>query len=116
MTFLIWILVVVAIVIALLLVRKYTSVEFVAHAKLLFKAWSVWLASTGSMLSAWVQSFPQNALDAWNSLPPDIKSFLPQNYLGLIGAFMVAMGVIAQFVRQDKLKQQIDQIKQDAQP
>ncbi|WP_289365918.1 hypothetical protein [Pantoea stewartii] len=116
MTFLIWLLIVVAIIIALLLIRKYSSVEFVAHAKLLFKAWSVWLASVGSMLSAWVQSFPQNALDAWNSLPPDIKSFLPQNYLGLIGAFMVAMGVIAQFVRQDKLKQQADQIKQDTQP
>jgi len=116
MTFLIWIIVVLLIVIALLLIRKYTSVEFVAHAKLLFKAWSVWLASAGSMLSAWVQSFPQNALDAWNALPPDIKSFLPQNYLGLIGAFMVAMGVVAQFVRQKKLLQQADKIKQDGQP
>ncbi|MGG6193040.1 hypothetical protein ACQV2B_02935 [Pantoea allii] len=116
MTFFIWLLVVVTFVISLLLIRKYTSVEFVAHAKLLFKAWSVWLASIGSMLSAWVQSFPQNALDAWNTLPPDIKSFLPQNYLGLIGAFMVAMGVIAQFVRQKKLLEQSTQIKQDAQP
>lgn len=103
MNFAIWLLIIVATVIAVLLIRKYTSLEFVAHAKLLFKAYSVWLASAGSALSAWVQSFPQNALDAWNVLPPDIKSFLPQNYLGLIGAFMVAMGVIAQFVRQKKL-------------
>lgn len=103
MNFLIWLLIVAAVVIVVLLIRKYTSLEFVAHAKLLFKAYSVWLASVGSALSAWVQSFPQNALDAWNVLPADIKSFLPQNYLGMIGAFMVAMGVIAQFVRQKKL-------------
>lgn len=103
MNFAIWILIILAAVIAVLLIRKYTSLEFVAHAKLLFKAYSVWLASVGSALSAWVQSFPQNALDAWNVLPPDIKSFLPQNYLGMIGAFMVAMGVIAQFIRQKKL-------------
>lgn len=110
MNFLTWLLIVAAFVIVVLLIRKYTSLEFVAHAKLLFKAWSVWLASIGSMLSAWVQSFPQNALDAWNVLPPDIKSFLPQNYLGMIGAFMVAMGVIAQFVRQKKLNEQKQQM------
>ena len=111
MTFLIWLLIIVVAIVVVLLIRKYTSLEFVAHAKLLFKAYSVWLASVGSALSAWVQSFPQNALDAWNVLPPDIKSYLPQNYLGMIGAFMVAMGVIAQFVRQKKLldrKQQMD--------
>ena len=110
MNFAIWLLIVVAIIIALLLIRKYTSVEFVSHARLLFKAWSVWLASIGSMLSAWVQSFPQSSLDAWNVLPPDVKALLPQNYLGLIGAFMVAMGVIAQFVRQKKLNEQKQQM------
>lgn len=111
MTFVIWLLIILVAIIVVLLIRKYTSLEFVAHAKLLFKAWSVWLASAGSALSAWVQSFPQSALDAWNVLPPDIKSFLPQNYLGLIGAFMVAMAVISQFIRQHRLlekKQQMD--------
>jgi len=94
----------------LLMIRKYTSIEFVSHAKLLFKAWSVWLASAGSLLSAWVQSFPSTALDAWNSLPPDVKGLLPSNYLGMIGAFLVAMGVIAQFVRQKNLNQQRKEI------
>lgn len=111
MTFIIWLLVVLVAVVVVLLIRKYSSLEFVAHARLLFKAWSVWLASAGSALSAWVQSFPQSALDAWNMLPTDIKSFLPQNYLGMIGAFMVAMAVVSQFVRQRKLldrKQQMD--------
>ncbi|MBV4365902.1 hypothetical protein [Erwinia phyllosphaerae] len=111
MTFIVWLLIVLVAIIAVLLIRKYSSLEFVAHARLLFKAWSVWLASVGSAISAWVQSFPDAAMNAWNMLPPDIKSFLPQNYLGLIGAFMVAMAVISQFIRQHRLlekKQQMD--------
>ncbi|WP_338562973.1 hypothetical protein [Erwinia sp. E_sp_B04_7] len=95
-----------AVIIALLLlmlVRKYSSMEFVHHAKLLFKTWSVWLASLGSVLGAWVQSFPDSAMRAWQLLPADVKSVIPPNYLGLIGAFMVAMAVMAQFVRQRPL-------------
>lgn len=111
MTFLIFLLIVLALVVVVLLIRKYSSVEFVAHARLLFKAWSVWLASIGSMLSAWVQSFPDAAMNAWQALPPDIKSFLPQNYLGLIGAFMVAMAVMSQFVRQKRLVEKKQQME-----
>ncbi|MGC0959804.1 hypothetical protein WKH22_18145 [Pantoea agglomerans] len=90
-------------IIILLLLQRFTTLQFVSHARLLFKTWSVWLASLGSMLSAWAQSFPSAAVDAWNVLPEDVKSILPHNYLGLVGAFMVAMGVIAQFVRQKNL-------------
>jgi hypothetical protein len=90
-------------IIILLLLQRFTTLQFVSHARLLFKTWSVWLASMGSMLSAWAQSFPSAAVDAWNVLPEDVKSILPHNYLGLVGAFMVAMGVIAQFVRQKNL-------------
>lgn len=114
MTFVYWLLIILAIVVGILLIRKYTSLEFVAHAKLLFKAWSVWLGSIGSMLSAWVQSFPSAALDAWSTLPPDVKDILPHNYLGLIGAFMVAMAVVSQFIRQRKLLDRKEQL--DARP
>ena len=90
-------------IIILLLLQRFTTLQFVSHARLLFKTWSVWLASLGSMLSAWAQSFPSAAVDAWSVLPEDVKAILPHNYLGLVGAFMVAMGVIAQFVRQQNL-------------
>ncbi|WP_414147365.1 hypothetical protein ACMGGR_16575 [Erwinia sp. BNK-24-b] len=98
-------------IIILLLLQRFTTLQFVAHAKLLFKTWSVWLASLGSALSAWAQSFPQSALDAWNGMPEDIKGFLPHNFLGMLGAFMVAMGVMAQFVRQKSLAQQKDALE-----
>lgn len=103
MIWLLFIIAVLAAIILLLLLQRFTTLEFVQHARLLFKTWSVWLASLGSMLSAWAQSFPSSALDAWNALPEDVKTILPHNYLGMIGAFMVAMGVLAQFVRQKNL-------------
>ena len=106
MRWMVFVIAVLAAVIVMLLLQRFTTLEFVKHARLLFKTWSVWLASLGSMLSAWAQSFPSSALDAWNALPQDIKDILPHNYLGLIGAFMVAMGVLAQFVRQKNLIEQ----------
>lgn len=114
MKWLIFLIAVLLVIIIVLLLQRFTTLQFVSHARLLFKTWSVWLASLGSMLSAWVQSFPSSALDAWNTLPEDVKSILPHNYLGLIGAFMVAMGVIAQFIRQKTLlneKRQVEGIK-----
>ena len=106
MKWLLFLIAVLLVIIVMLLLQRFTTLEFVKHARLLFRTWSVWLASLGSMLSAWVQSFPTSALDAWNTLPQDVKDILPHNYLGLIGAFMVAMGVIAQFVRQKNLSAQ----------
>ena len=111
MTFLIWLLIILVIVVAVLLIRKYTSLEFVAHARLLFKAWSVWLGSVGATISAAVQLVPDSILSAWNALPPDVKSFLPPNILSVIGPSLMAMAVISQFIRQRKLlnrKQQMD--------
>ncbi|MCZ4059173.1 hypothetical protein O3W44_08915 [Pantoea sp. LMR881] len=103
MKWLIFLVAVLLVIIILLLLQRFTTLQFVSHARLLFKTWSVWLASLGSMICAWVQSFPSSALDAWNTLPEDVKSIIPHNYLGFVGAFMVAMGVIAQFVRQKNL-------------
>lgn len=98
-------------ILALLLIRKYSSLEFVSHARLLFKTWSVWLASAGTALGAFVQSFPDAALQAWSILPPDIKGFLPPNILGFISQAMIVLAVLAQFVRQSKLKDRAESLR-----
>jgi len=111
MTFLIWLLIIVIAIVVVLLIRKYTSLEFVAHAKLLFKAWSVWLGTAGAVLSASAALLPDSFLSAWNVLPPDIKAILPQNLQSVIGSTLMAAAVISQFIRQHKLlerKQQMD--------
>ena len=63
-------------VLVLLLLRKYTQLEFVGHARLLLKTWSVRLGAAGALVGVWAQSFPDAALHAWAMLPTDIKNIL----------------------------------------
>ncbi|MBD8165150.1 hypothetical protein IFU24_20115 [Erwinia persicina] len=108
MKFTLFVVLVAAASLAIGLLAQSGRVALVNHARLLVKTWSVWLASGGSVLTAWVQSFPDAALNAWVALPEDVKACLPHNFLGMIGAFMVAMAVMAQFVRQKNLNTQRD--------
>ncbi|QZQ48732.1 hypothetical protein K6L24_13080 [Erwinia persicina] len=110
MKFTLFVVLVAAVSLVIGLLARSGRVALVDHARLLVKTWSVWLASGGSALTAWVQSFPDAALNAWGALPEDVKSCLPHNFLGMIGAFMVAMAVMAQFIRQKKLNDQRDEL------
>lgn len=98
-------------IIILLLIRKYTSVEFVEHARLLWKTWSVWLGSMGAVIGAAVLQFPDAALNAWNMLPPDLKTFVPPHILSYISPTLMALAVAAQYIRQPKLKSRADEMR-----
>lgn len=65
MKMIIFALLVVVAVLVLLLLRKYTRLEFVGHASLLLKTWSVKLGAIGALVGVWAQSFPDAALHAW---------------------------------------------------
>ncbi|QNU44372.1 hypothetical protein IDH70_04905 [Mixta calida] len=111
MSILIFIGVVAVIVATVLLIRKYTSVEFVSHARLLFRAWSVWLGGIGTALGVYLASAPDAIITVWNMLPPDLKSMLPVNIAQYVSYLLVALGIVAQFIRQKRLnekKQQLD--------
>lgn len=98
-------------VFVVLMIRKYTSVEFVSHAKLLFKAWSVRLSALGVTLQLLTVQWSDSILHAWMSLPPDIKGYIPADLLRYISIFLMCLAPLAQFIRQDKLhpqKQEID--------
>lgn len=105
---------VIAMIAIVLLVRKYSSVEFVAHARLLFRTWSVWLTGFGTLLGVYLASAPDAIITAWNMLPPDLKAMLPVNIAQYVSYFIVALGVIAQFIRQRSLAEKRQQM--DAQP
>lgn len=111
MSFFTWLIIILLMIVALLLIRKYTSLEFVAHARLLFKSWSVWLGAISAAITGYMMQFPNAALDAWNSLPPDLKSFIPPHLLGFISPTMMVLAVLAQYVRQSKLKDKADQMR-----
>jgi hypothetical protein len=113
MSLLIIILVTLAFIVGLLLIRKYTSVEFVAHARLLWRTWSVWLGSIGAVIGAALLQFPDAALNAWNMLPPDLKSYVPPHILSYISPTLMGLAVAAQYIRQPKLKERAEQMRGD---
>lgn len=57
MKMIIFALLVLVAVLVLLLLRKYTRLEFVGHASLLLKTWSVKLGAIGALVGVWAQSF-----------------------------------------------------------
>ena len=61
MKFILFIMLVLLVAFAVWWITRHGKIELVAHAKLLFKTWSLWLASIGSFVGAWVQSFPDSA-------------------------------------------------------
>ncbi|HFO0258588.1 TPA: hypothetical protein ACHIDA_004894 [Raoultella ornithinolytica] len=115
MKMLVFVLLALVAVLVLLLLRKYTRLEFVGHARLLLKTWSVRLGSAGALLGVWAQSFPDAALNAWAMLPPDIKSILPPNIVEMISSALVVLAVLSQYVRQPALKDKADELKETPQ-
>ncbi|WP_338556644.1 hypothetical protein [Erwinia sp. E_sp_B04_7] len=113
MKFILFLLLVLAAILLIWWVKRHGKIELVSHFRLLFKTWSVWLASAGSAVGAWVQSFPDSAMNAWTALPGDVKTYIPQHYLGLIASFMVALAVMAQFIRQKTLTTKAQAITED---
>lgn len=106
MKMIIFALLVLVAVLVLLLLRKYTRLEFVGHASLLLKTWSVKLGAIGALVGVWAQSFPDAAL------PPDIKNILPPNIVALISPALVVLAVLSQYVRQPALKEKADELKE----
>lgn len=97
---------VLGIVIMLFIVHKYTRLEFVAHARLLWKTWSVWLIGLGTTLGVYLAAFPDALVQVWLMLPADLKAALPVNVAQYISYALIALGVISKFIRQPKLDQQ----------
>lgn len=103
---LIFIVIIFLVIGAVLLIRKNTSLEFVGHAKLLFKAWSVWLSGVGTLLGVYLASAPDTLISVWRMLPDDMKAALPVNVAQYVSYLLIALGVISQFIRQKSLTAQ----------
>ncbi|WP_312212347.1 hypothetical protein [Pseudescherichia sp.] len=107
----VWIVIIASIAAVVLLLQRFTKMEFVSHARILFKAWSVWLSTAGATLMVFLMSAPDTLLSAWNSLPDEIKSLIPPQWLSYIGPGLVMLGVASQFIRQRKLLEEKRQLE-----
>lgn len=113
MSLLLFVVAVLFVILALLLIRKYTSLEFVGHVRLLWRTWSVRLAVLAAAVQAIAASTPQSLLDAWNTLPPDVKGTISPDFMHYISAALMVASFLAQSIRQEKLKNRADKMRGD---
>lgn len=76
-------------------------------AKVWWKLWSVRLHALGLLITGWLTAVPDAALFAWNAMPADMKAFLPPQYMPFIGMAILVLGILARFVKQEKLTKEV---------
>lgn len=68
-----------------------------------YKMWSVRLGVLGSSIVGFVTVFPDQAIQAWNVIPPELKTFIPAQYLPMIGVAIYGASLIARVIHQPSL-------------
>lgn len=75
---------------------------------LAWRWWSVRLNALGLLILSFVQFDPVGALAVWNMMPLAVRTFLPSNFLTIIGVALFALSMIARVVKQPKLYERDD--------
>lgn len=67
------------------------------------KFWSVRLGVIGTIVASIFIAVPDAAIFAWNLLPLEFKSAIPERYMPMIGVSVFFLSMIARFIKQTKL-------------
>ncbi len=98
MKMIIFALLVLVAVLVLLLLRKYTRLEFVGHARLLLKTWSVKLGGLSARWLAYGRSrFRMLRCTPGRCFRRTLKNILPPNIVALISPALVVLAVLSQY-------------------
>ena len=66
--------------------------------------WSLRLTALGTMVSGYLIANPDIAVTMWMSMPEDIRSYMPAQYMPAIGLVIVGVGQVARFLKQHQPK------------
>lgn len=80
------------------------KLELIEDWRNFWRFWSVRLGVIGSALTGWLVAFPDQALQAWALLPADLKAYLPERYMPLVGVAIFVLSLIARAIKQKKLE------------
>lgn len=61
---------------------------------------SMQLAAIGSLLTSVLIAVPDVAVYAWNMLPAEFRSWVPPQYMPLVGVVIFALSMLARVVQQ----------------
>ena len=79
------------------------NLSLIPNWKHFWRFWSLRLGALGTLLTSILIAFPDVALQAWNVLPDDLKGFIPERFVPLIGVAVFVTSMLARVVKQEKL-------------
>ena len=82
--------------------------------KLLWKTWSVRIATFGILISTFFSTFPDVITQAWVYLPENLRILIPQQYTQIITAVIFFSSIVAKLIPQPKVQAQIEVVKEAA--
>ena len=68
----------------------------------LSRRWAFYAGVGGAALSSFLIAFPDAALYAWNMLPADLKSTIPERYTPLIGMSVFGLSLLGRLIKRPK--------------
>lgn len=83
------------------------KIELVSYWRKWWRMFSVWFSIAGATILGITEFLPEIARNAWEYIPPDLKSGIPSEYLPKISLALWIASVISQFIRQKKLTAEV---------
>lgn len=68
-----------------------------------WRFWSVRFTAIGTALTTWLVNSPDAMLGAWNSLPLELRGYLPQQFTLYIAIGILVIGMFSRVIKQEKL-------------
>lgn len=93
-----------ALIVAVALLVKFGPWEYTQNSRRIWKTYSLWLGVIGTAITGFLASFPQYALDIWNAMPQEFKSWIPPQYMPAVGSFFFVMSMVSKFIAQKRLE------------
>lgn len=83
------------------------KLELIAGWQKWYRFWSTRLGLIGTAIATFLIANPDIANTLWLNLPSEIKAAIPPDYMPLIGVSIFFVSLLAKFVAQPKLQEQI---------
>jgi len=71
--------------------------------RLFWRMWSLRFNALGTLLLGWITISPDVITLAWNSLPVEMKAYIPEKYLMYITIALFILGMVSRIIKQEKI-------------
>ena len=78
-----------------------------------WRKWSVRFNAIGILILGYALSAPDTAIRLWAILPDELKSKVPSNYSIYISLCFFTLGLISNYIKQEKLQEKLNSLKWD---